>query len=541
MSDRSDTPVPRPRAANADRRRFLVAAGFGAANVVLLRGLGASGDPSTSIAAGTGDAGAEAALGASTTTTTVAGSTLDAPPALADAGDPPGPDHVFDLLLTNGRVIDPASGFDGPLEVGINDGVITAIQPPGGKAIEILDVGGRVIAPGFIDLLSAEPNGYGEWFKVADGVTTNLCMHGVNNYANAFFSRMEGSTPVHVGGAFHQHFLRGEDLGVLPDSALDEAQIAAFADLCRSSLADGFAGVCFSPEYSPGTTTAELDALTAVAAEAGHGVYFHTRYSDPDEPGTSIEGVQEVIDLARRHGVAAHIEHLTSTGGTFVMDQVLALMEEARSDGLDLTACVYPYDYWATTLGSFRFVGDWQSRYRITYENLEVAGTDRFLTEATFAAAQAENLLVAAIGSIPEADVQTALRTPWIMLGSDGILTDGNNNHPRAAGTFSRTLGRYVRDQGTLGLVDALAKMTILPARRVEAMLPQMARKGRLQRGADADLTIFDPGSIVDQATVAAPATSSSGISHVFVMGQRVLVDGELDRSVLAGQVLRSA
>ncbi len=535
MSDRPLNP-----AATSDRRRFLVAAGFGAANVVLLSRLGGSGTGSTSVAA----SGAEG-TDASTSPTSIVGvnepAALDAPPALADAGPAPGPDHVFDLLLTNGRVIDPASGYDGPLEVGINDGVITAIQPPGGKAVEILDVEGRVIAPGFIDLLSAEPNGYGEWFKVADGVTTNLCMHGVNNYANAFFSRQEGMSPVHVGGAFHQHFLRGEDLGAAPDRALDEAQIAEFAELCRTSLADGFAGICFSPEYSPGTTTAELDALTAVAAEAGHSVYFHARYSDPDEPGTSIEGLQEVIDLARRHGVGAHIEHLTSTGGTFVMDQALALMESARSDGLDLTACVYPYDYWATTLGSFRFVGDWQARYRITYENLEVAGTDRFLTESSFAAAQADNLLVAAIGSIPEADVEQALRTPWIMLGSDGILTDGNNNHPRAAGTFARTLGRYVRDKGTLGLVDALAKMTIQPAQRVETMLPQMARKGRLQRGADADITVFDPGSVIDQATVSSPASPSSGISDVFVMGQRVLASGQLDRSKVAGQVLRSS
>lgn len=533
MSGRTPQP-PSSRPPSNSRRRLLVALGFGAANVAVASQLGTR-RTSTSIDVAGVDTG-------------IVDLTADraplVPPSVAGAGPEVGDDHVFDRLITNCRIIDPETGFEsqpGEMEVGINDGVITAIRPPGGSAVELLDVRGQVVAPGFIDILSAELNGFGEWLKVADGVTTNLAQHGVNNYANAFFERGEGRTPVHFGGAFHQHFLRAEDLGVKPGDALDEGQLAAFADLARANIANGFAGVSFSPEYSPGTSTAELDRLAQVAADAGHGSFWHVRYSDPDEPGTSLDAITEAIDVGRRAGIPVHIEHVSSTGGTFVMGQALDLIESARAEGLDVTACVYPYDFWATTLASYRFAGNWQERYRLTVGDLQVAGTEGRLTEATFDAAFAENKLVAAHGSIPEEELQMALRKPWVMIGSDAILTESLNNHPRASGTFARMLGRYVRELGVLDLTSGLAKMTILPAQRIEAMIPAMARKGRLQRGADADITIFDPQTISDQATVANPGLPSIGITHVMVAGRMVMRNGEVERNTTPGVALRSS
>lgn len=476
-------------------------------------------------------------IGPTTTTTTVP--SLTEPPALADAG--PEVDlatHVFDTVIRGGRVIDPMSGFDGVIDVGLNGGVITAIAPSGMNAPSVIDAAGLVVSPGFIDILSYEPNAFGAWFKVADGVTTNLAMHGVNNYASPFFERYAGATPVHFGGAFHQHFMRGENLGAAPDRELDDGQLAAFVDLARSNLANGFAGVSFSPEYSPATSRAEIDALAGVAAEAGHVAFFHTRSSAPE---TSIDGVREVIDVARRIGLPVHVEHFHSTGATGHMAATIELIEEARAEGLDVTACVYPYDFWATFLRSFRFVGDWQGRYGLSYGDLQVAGTDRVLSESSFAAARSDNLLVAALGSIPGEEIDLALQQPWVMIGSDAILTESLNNHPRSSGTFSRLLGRYVRERGVLSLSAALAKMTSLPALRTEAMLPAMTRKGRLQRGADADITIFDPATVLDQATVSRPDLTSLGIRHVLVQGQAVMIDGVLQRSTLPGQPLRSA
>lgn len=522
------------------RRQVLVALGFGVAATALgsrLPEIGASSDTSA-------DGGGDAASAASTdggATGTDATDQLSAPPAMEDAGPELGPDHVFDLVIANGRVIDPESGFDGFLDVGIDGGVITAIAPPGLKARALIDASNQVVSPGFIDILSYEPNPFGIWFKAADGVTTNLAMHGVNNYANAFFNDFEGKTPIHFGGAFHQHFLRGEDLGLQPEESPTAELLTEFSELARFNLGNGFAGVAFSPEYSPGTSLAELDALAGVLAELGHTAFFHVRYSDPEPPGTSLEAVDEVIALAERTGVPAHIEHIASTGGTFVMPETIARIESARAAGLDVTADVYPYDFWATTLASYRFAGDWQGRYRISYGDLQVGGSSQILTEATFEQAQAENQLVAALGSIPEEDVQLALQTPWIFIGSDAIAEESQNNHPRASGTFSRVLGRYVRELGVLDLPTALAKMTIQPAKRVESMIPAMRRKGRLRRGADADIVVFDPATIIDQSTIEQPASQSVGISHLLVEGQAVMANGELDRTKLVGRALRSA
>ncbi|MEZ5340079.1 MAG: amidohydrolase family protein [Acidimicrobiales bacterium] len=483
------------------RRRVLLALGYGGVNVALVRSFAET-------SADTSDVEATSPTASSQDTTLPDGAGLEAPPLLDDAVEIVGPDHVFDLVIANGRVIDPESGFDAIANVGINGSVITAVSKQALAGTETIDATGRVVSPGFIDVLSSDPNGFGDWFKIGDGVTTNLCMHGINNYANAFFNNLEGKTPCHYGGAFHQHFMRGEDefLSVQPTEALSPNQIASFQGLALRNIGDGFAGICFSPEYSPGTSTDELLGLVAVAQQVGHSCWFHVRFSDPDEPGTSFEAIQEVLDLARVAKVPVHIEHITSTGGTFVMKETLELLEAARAEGIDVTACVYPYDYWGTTLASERFVAGWQDRYRITFEDLQIAGTETRLTEATFAEAQSQNLLVAAHGSIPEDELIMCLQTPWIMIGSDGIIEATLNNHPRGAGTFSRVLGHYVRDRQVLSLHDAVAKMTILPAWRVETMIPAMRRKGRLQAGADADVVVFDPATIADTATVAQPA-----------------------------------
>ncbi len=528
-----------PLLSSRARRKFLVALGYGAANTALigLIGFGPGRTSSTTEPAGptierAGGDGTASLVGL--TDSVRAG----LPPAMADAGPEPGPDHVFDLVLTGGRVIDPASGFDGIANVGIDGAVITSISGGRLRARQTLDASNRVVAPGFVDLLSYEPNPFGIWFKLADGVTTNLAMHGVNNYARPFFDRYRDETPIHYGGAFHHHFIRGFDVGARIDEPLNGAQLDRLAALAADNLDQGFAGISFSPEYSPGTTTEEMTLLARVAADRGDVCFFHVRHSDPDPPGTSLEAIDEVVRIAEATGAAVHIEHLTSTGGTYVMPDAIANIEAARSRGVDITACVYPYDFWGTFLASARFADGWKERYGLDETDLQVAGTSIRLAPDSIGQAVADNRLVAALGSIPEDDVIAALVQPWVMIGSDAIPTAGLNNHPRGAGTFARTIGRYVRELGVLDLMTGLAKLTILPTRRVEAMIPAMATKGRLQRGADADVVIFDPERIDDRATVAEPAIPSVGIDHVIVAGQLAMVGGAVDRSVLAGRPL---
>lgn len=518
-----------PLLSSRARRRLLVALGYGAANAALvgLAGLRPPGAPRDPATGGLVDLTSSVRHGL--------------PPAVADARPEPPAGHTYQRVIANGRVIDPESGFDGVADVGIDDGVIASISGERLWGHEVIDASDRVVAPGFIDLLSYEPNPFGVWFKLADGVTTNLAMHGVNNYADAFFRRYEGSTPIHFGGAFHQHFMRATDIGAGVEDELSVAQLTTFEAALRDNLARGFAGVSFSPEYSPGTTTGELVRLASVAADLGHVAFFHVRYSDPNPPGTSAEAIDEVLEVARRTGVSVHIEHLSSTGGTFVMAETLDKLERARDEGLDVTACLYPYNFWGTFLASPRFSLGWQERFGLAYDDLQVAGSEARLSEASFGAALAENKLVAALGSIPEEEIHLALDRPWTMVASDAILNPDLNNHPRAAGTFARTLGHYVRELGVLDLPSALAKITILPAQRVERMIPAMARKGRVQRGADADIVVFDPLTIADRATVAAPDQPSKGIDWVLVDGVVALREGEPQRNVRAGRALRGS
>ncbi|MBT8241106.1 MAG: amidohydrolase family protein, partial [Acidimicrobiia bacterium] len=329
-------------------------------------------------------------------------------------------------------------------------------------------------------------------------------------------------------------------LNIAPDREMTSEQLARLEQLAGEQLAGGFAGVAFSPEYAPGTSREEILRIADKAAGQNGVLFFHARHSDNEEPGTNAEAIAEILDVARATGLGVHVSHITSTGGTFTMGKTLETLDQARSDGVDVTACMYPYDFWATRLGSFRFAGDWRSRFGIDFGDLQIGGTQTRLTAETFPAAQAENKLVAALGSIPSDEVDMAMRSPWIMIGSDAIAEPDANNHPRAAGTFARTLGVYVRERNVLSLMEALAKMTILPARRVEGMLPAMARKGRMQIGADADITVFDPATIIDRATVAAPATASVGISNVFVNGVGVLENGLLRQDRLPGEALKS-
>jgi dihydroorotase len=517
----------RARPPDPQRRKLLLTAGFVAANVVVLRELPRvtrSDEPTETVRVEIVD---ERAGG---------------PPALEGAAAPPATGHVFDRVITGGRVIDPETGYDQIANVGIDDDKITSISTERFAGRASIDATDLVVAPGFIDILSYEPNSYGVWFKLGDGVTTNLCMHGVNNTADGFFDmfgRESLRPPVHYGGAFDDPHMRSVELD-LPNRAATSAQIGTLEQAFEEGIASGWLGLDVEPEYTPWVTADEITALGRVAAAHGLPVFSHIRASSPSAPnGGSLEALDELLRVADETGAAVHVDHITSMM-THVIPQAAEKIDAAQARGLDVTACLYPYDYWATTLASERFAPGWQERFGIDYGDLEVAGTGERLTEASFERYRADNKLVAA-HAIPEGDVEAAMRAPWTLIASDGILEPGNNNHPRCSGCFTRTLGRYVRDLGVLSLVDALAKMTIMPARRLEARVPALRSKGRLQIGADADVTVFDPATVGDRSTVADPAQMAQGVEYVLVAGQLVKDREMLNKDVRPGLPIRSA
>ena len=443
--------------------------------------------------------------------------------------------HTFDLVISGGRVIDPESGFDAQAEIGIDGNLITHIGFENLTGIKTIGATGLVVSPGFIDLLSYPLNGYGDWYKVADGVTSNLCLHGIDYPMETFLSRGESiNPPINYGGATDQSAHRGTlGAGIEFLSRVPGVSIEDLTDLADSDLRLGALGIHQQPEYTIGVTKEEMIAHGVVAAKYDVPLCLHLRSGDTVNLSNQEQAVAEAISVAEETGCRIHIEHLNSTGGTSRMSEAIEQINDARSRGLYLTACTYPYTSWATYAGTTRF-DNFEEKFGISYNDLQVVGTSEKVTAAEWPSIRSNNLLTAAF-AMSEEDITTALSAPWMMIGSDSILGQSHNNHPRCAGSFSRVLGHYVRETKTLSLIDALSRMTALPSQLLGGCSFDMARRGRLQGGAVADITIFDEKTILDNASIENPAQESTGVSFVVVGGQIVRANGINNRDARSG------
>jgi N-acyl-D-aspartate/D-glutamate deacylase len=272
-----------------------------------------------------------------------------------------------------------------------------------------------------------------------------------------------------------------------------------------------------------------------LAAERRVPVFVHVRSTGRREPGSSIESMGEVIAASAVTGAALHIVHMNSSGAKDAV-ACLALVEGARAHGLDVTTEAYPYGAGMTAANSAVFDPGWQEKLGLEYKDLELPDTGERLTRETFDALHAspEPRLIL-IHTNPDELVDAVVRHPLVMIASDGLRL-----HPRNAGTFARVLARYPRVQGSLGLMDALRKMTLMPARRLETATAAARRKGRLQEGTDADVVVFDPATIADRATYRAPAEPSVGVRYLLVSGTPVVDDGRVVEGVFPGRALVS-
>ena len=310
----------------------------------------------------------------------------------------------------------------------------------------------------------------------------------------------------------------------------------ALAELARA-LDEGGIGIGYMPEYMPGTSHLEGLRVFELAAARSTMVFSHQRYGSMVPPGTWVEAVQELVADSAITGAPIHICHVTSMnlGRTPI---VLDMIDAARARGVDVTTEAYPYTAWSTGLAGPVFEPGWQARYEIDYDDLTIASTGEVVTAETFEKYRAQQMSVVGQG-IPESAIEAALSRPGVMIVSDAGDIETGKEHPRGAGNNGRVLGRYVREKKVLTLEDAIAKLSYLPAQRLARVSEDMGRKGRVQVGADADLTVFDPATVADVAKFGDSDHASRGFVHVIVNGVPVVRDTRLVPDVFPGRPVR--
>jgi N-acyl-D-aspartate/D-glutamate deacylase len=455
--------------------------------------------------------------------------------------------ETYDLVISNGRVMDPETGLDSIRNVGISGSKISSISEALIKGSRTIDAKGLVVAPGFIDLHEhgQEPRNY--QFQARDGVTTSLELEVGTDDVPKWYAAREGKSLINFGVSVGHIPVRMKVLhdpgaflptGDAAHRAATPGELAEISQEVEKGFRQGALAEGMGVNYTAAATHSEIVDMFKIAAKYRASVHVHLRYAGMKEPTTGLAALEEVLAVAVSTGAPLHVVHITSMGLRYTPD-LIAMVEGAQHHGLDVTTECYPYTAGSTSLESAVFDPGWQEGMGITYKDLQWAETGERLTAETFEKYRKQGGIVV-IHSIPEEAARTAVANPMVMIASDGTWTVGPKVHPRGQGSFARVLGHYVREEKALDLMTALRKMTLMPARRLEERAPVFKAKGRIRVGADADITIFDPTRIIDKATYEEPLQYSEGIPFVLVNGVPVVKDGQLVDGVLPGRAARA-
>jgi hypothetical protein len=469
----------------------------------------------------------------------------------------------YDLVILHGRIMDPQTAADRVANLGVRGGKIAVISDAALIGARSIDARGLVVAPGFIDIHSHAQYAFGYDQQAQDGVTTALELEeGVYPIA-PFYAVRRGKTRINFGASVGLQSIRvkiktGMDEEgsldapfnswgkILPRKAewaeqpLSAAERARERAMFDAGFAAGGLGLGVLSEYLPGAGRDEIYLLMKEAGRLHAPVFVHARAAVRADADNLLTPVQELIADAAATGAPVHICHIGSKA-LGAVDMVLDMIDGARRHGVDVTTEVYPYDASSTAIGSALFNPGWQDRLAAKYEDIEWPPTGERLNAESFARYRKTQPGMAIINHrIPDSTVTTAVAHPGVIIASDAIVYIGGKGHPRATGTFARVLGVYVRQKHALTLMAALGKMTYLPAQRLEAISPAMRHKGRVQVGADADLTLFDPATVTDRATYQNPTLTSAGIPYVIVGGVPVVDHGRIVPSAHPGKGVTS-
>ena len=464
------------------------------------------------------------------------------------------PNNNFDIVIINGRVIDPETKLDAIRNIGVKDGRIVSITSESIKGNEVIDAENMVVAPGFIDLHVHGRDNKEQEYQVHDGVTTALELEWGIEFLDQWYTSRENKALINYGASVNWPFERfltfgkmESQINALKEDAnsgklditavlnklqptfketADEYQIEQTKENIKSSLAAGGIGIGIPIGYLPGALPEEVYRIYQFAAELDVPVFSHIR-----EGG--IIAVQQAISDAVLSGAALHIVHMNSMA-LGEIEAAIEMVNRAQSLGYPITTEVYPYTAASTAIESAIFDGDWQDRLAISYEDVQWVETGERLTSNNFERFRDKGGVVIIHMMKPEW-IQFGIGAPNTIIASDG-MPFSPLAHPRTAGTFSRVLGKYVREEKTLGLVEAIKKMTLLPAKVIEHVVPSMRFKGRIQIGTDADITIFDPLHIKDKATFTEGLAFSEGIHYVIVNGQIVIREKKTVQNVFPGK-----
>jgi N-acyl-D-aspartate/D-glutamate deacylase len=334
-----------------------------------------------------------------------------------------------------------------------------------------------------------------------DGVTTALELEVGVSPVSEWYADRDGRALINFGtstGHIQARMIAMKDAGDFLHGAApanrrpNPEEQAAIVAADQKGMDEGALGVGLSLVYTYAATPPEVLDLFNAAASRKRPVFVHMRHVGDATPGV-IEALQEVIADALVANAAVHIVHINSTA-LMKTREALRIIDAARARGLDVTTEAYPY----------------------------IASGGRVM-----------------VFNNTEEMVRAAIVHPSVMIASDGRIEDGRG-HPRSAGTYARVLGKYVREDKALSLMDAIRKSSLMPAQRLESMSSQMREKGRLKVGADADITVFDPKRVIDKATYENPAQYSDGFRYVVVGGTFVVRDGKLQEGVAPGQAIRA-